>query len=78
MVYIPVEIHDSDCQDGKVRLVDGASDSEGTVEVCADKLWGLVGVTGWNLVDAQVVCRQLGFPIDGNGVEAIHEYKKDN
>ena len=60
-----------------MRLVGGATDSEGTVEVCSDKLWGLVGETGWNLADAQVVCRQLGFPIDGNGVKTIHEYKKD-
>ena len=77
-VYAPVEKHNSDCEDGEVRLVGGASDSEGTVEVCADKLWGLVAETGWSLTDAQVVCRQLGFPIDGNGVKAIHEYKQDN
>ena len=63
-INTPVEKHYSDCEDGEVRLVGGASDSEGTVEVCADKLWGLVGETGWSLTDAQVVCRQLGFPID--------------
>ena len=66
MVCIPVEQRNSDCEDGEVRLVGGASDSEGTVEVCADNLWGLVAETGWSLTDAQVVCRQLGFPIDGN------------
>ena len=59
----------SDCEDGEVRLVGGASDSEGTLELCDGHLWGLVGESGWSLVDAQVVCRQLGFPIDGNGVK---------
>ena len=77
-LHAPVEKHNSDCEDGEVRLVGGASDSEGTVEVCVDKLWGLVGETGWSLTDAQVVCRQLGFPIDGNEVKIFMNYKQCN
>ena len=46
----------------------GASDSEGTVEVCLDNLWGLVAEAGWSLIDAQIICKQLGFALEGNHV----------
>ena len=48
------------CEDGDVRLVGGDYTNEGTVEVCYDNLWGLVGDTGWTNGDAKVVCNQLG------------------
>ena len=50
-----------------VRLVDGRRDNEGRVEVryapSADvrPFWGTVCDDRWNLVDAHVVCRQLGY-----------------
>ena len=56
----------SDCDDGEVRLVGGASESKGTVEVCLDNLWGLVAETGWSQTEAQVICKQLGLPLEGN------------
>ena len=43
----------------------GASHSEGTVMVCRVSLWGLVAEDGWSQTDAQVVCTQLGFPLEG-------------
>ena len=47
--------------------MDGASESEGTVEVCLESLWGLVADAGWSQANAKVVCNQLGFPMEGNG-----------
>ena len=36
---------------------------EGRVEVCRGGVWGAVyDYSGWNFNDAQVTCRQLGYP----------------
>ena len=48
----------------------GKTELEGTVEVCIDNIWGLIGDGGWNNADADVVCRQLGLPTGGISVLA--------
>ncbi|XP_038051847.1 deleted in malignant brain tumors 1 protein-like [Patiria miniata] len=45
-----------------IRLSDGRAPSSGRVEVFYDGQWGTVCNTGWDLQDATVVCRYLGYP----------------
>ncbi|CAI8023564.1 Scavenger receptor cysteine-rich domain superfamily protein, partial [Geodia barretti] len=48
------------CKDGDLKLVGGATESEGRLEVCFGKRWGTIDGHGWTHTDTQVACRQLG------------------
>ena len=58
-------LHIIGCTDGEVRLIGGSSETEGTVEVCHNKTWGMVSGLGWGEEDARVTCRQLRLPVEG-------------
>ena len=64
------------CSQGNVRLIhaDSAMSREGTVEICVKGFWGAVCDNGWNSLDAQVVCHQLGHLVIG--IECVFNLKK--
>ena len=45
----------------KVRLVDGWRENEGGVEIYFDRSWNVMCNEKWEISDANVVCRQLGY-----------------
>lgn len=49
------------CTQGAIRLVGGANEMEGRVEVCNNNMWGTICDYGWDLNDARVACWQSGF-----------------
>ena len=55
-----------------MRLVRGVVPSEGTVEVCVGETWaGTICHNRWDENDAAVICRQLGYPPEGQGSPVV-------
>ena len=61
------------CTHGSIRVVGGSNSLEGRVEVCVSGVWGTVCDDLWAQVDANIVCRQLGY--SNTGLLCVSLYK---
>ena len=61
--YSPMLI--APCTDGELRLVGGNIANEGRVEICLSNEWGTICDDTFSSVDAEVVCRRLGYLTTG-------------
>ena len=66
MIYIFCTDSESCNSQGAVRLVWGAGNWQGNVQICINGTWGWVCHNSFDTVDAQVVCTQLGYTTVGN------------
>ncbi|XP_022100823.1 uncharacterized protein LOC110984704 isoform X3 [Acanthaster planci] len=58
---------DTGSRETDIRLSNGTSPDEGILEVFYNNEWGTINNVGWDIFDAQVACRQLGY----KGVKSI-------
>lgn len=49
------------CDDGDLRIHGTASVMEGNLEICINNSYGGICDDFWDIQDASVACRQLGF-----------------
>ena len=57
--------------EASIQLVGGMNDYEGRVEICSGGVWSTVCDEFWGSLDAQVVCRQLGYSADGEENKSV-------
>ena len=69
-----------ECDDSAVRLfqLDGDAENEGRVEFCSSGRWGLVCSDNWDTNDAKVVCRQLGYNVEGKLIMLLNIFENNN
>ena len=54
------------CEEGKVRLMGGYSNSSGMVEMCTSGVFKAISDCAWTDKNAETVCTQLGLTRNGS------------
>ena len=59
--FIVLPNSEPECSGTDIRLVNGDTKYDGTVQICYNGVWGAVCGSNWDNTDANVTCRQLGY-----------------
>ncbi|XP_056636755.1 lysyl oxidase homolog 3-like [Diorhabda sublineata] len=59
--------------DGAIKLVGGAGEFEGNVEILHDGTWGAICDDEWDVTEAKIICKQLGYSGE-NAVPTANSY----
>ena len=65
LLYVTASTQHTCGEFGAVQLNSSSSPNVGRVEFCNGSHWGTICSDGWDLHDAAVVCRELGYLADG-------------
>ena len=60
-----------------MRLVDGTALNDGRVEICFNNAWGTICNSGFDRLDAGVICQQLGFSQFGEYIPMLEIHGKN-
>ena len=62
LMYVVLSSDGSGSNNLTIRLVGGQTPASGRVDIRFNNTWGTVCDYGWDIHDARVVCRMLGYP----------------
>ncbi len=57
------------CIEGEIEVtVNRPNFAAGRISICNNNTWNVICHHGWDIEDARVACRQLGFPAEGKSM----------
>nr|CAI5867456.1 unnamed protein product [Callosobruchus analis] len=59
--------------DGGIKLVGGRGEFEGNIEILHSGSWGAICDDEWDITEAKIICRQLGYP-DEKAQPTVNSY----
>ena len=68
--------HNNHSNEGMIRLIGGRTMFEGNIEINHFGQWGMICDDEWDLLDANVACKQLGFVLGAIMATNMSRYGK--
>ena len=69
-IFFFITTEPGECDDGKVRLMNGTIEQEGRAEVCVNGIWSSICGYSWSQTDGYTICKELGY--DGPSEKLIN------
>ena len=61
-MVIIIIVDNTNCTHGEIKLYGGQFRNEGDLQLCYNGVWVFLCNAAWWIEEANVVCRQLGYP----------------